>query len=98
MLPHPADFAVVVVVSLQACVNEAIDQLLAEESKQGGHEQQQQQGQGATASPGSPWLVAVIVPITVVAGQWRALMVVFWWHGVAGTPAGWGKPDAVRTP
>lgn len=46
--------------SLQVCVNEAIDNLL------GG-------GAALTLSPhsqhSSPWLVAVVVPVTVVAGR-----------------------------
>lgn len=51
-------------VTAQVCVNEAIDALLASEGKQPDG-QQAQAGQKA----GGPWLVAVVVPIVVVAGE-----------------------------
>jgi hypothetical protein len=56
---------------VQACVNEAIDTLLAGEAKQASAAaaQQQQQAAAAAGGPSSPVLVAIVVPIAVVAGD-----------------------------
>lgn len=52
---------------MQACVNEAIDNLLADRSKQTSATAQQQAA--ASGGPSSPLLVAIVVPIAVVAGD-----------------------------
>lgn len=58
-------------------MNEAIDQLLSESTRQAVQAPQQQQA--AAPGHGSPWLVAVIVPVTVVAGGLES----FAWYGSA---------------
>jgi hypothetical protein len=60
-------------------VNEAIDQLLSDSGRQAIQALQQQQP--AAPGHGSPWLIAVIVPITVAAGvldlsAWCSLLLV----------------------
>jgi hypothetical protein len=47
-------------------VNEAIDQLLSDSGRQAIQALQLQQP--AAPAHGSPWLIAIIVPVTVVAG------------------------------